>query len=100
MMSTVPIIPPVQGETPSKAEPSQGLAHSPTSSQPASDKNDTNLCHHHNRGKSEHYTEYGKSIRPIVTLAAENKPCVFAEPASEKEKKAATVIQSVYRGYQ
>ncbi|KAF9151157.1 hypothetical protein BG015_007008 [Linnemannia schmuckeri] len=99
-MSTVPIAPPVQGETPSKAEPPQTLAHSPRSSQPASDNNDINLCHHHNRDKSEHYTEYSKFMEPIVTLTTENKPCVFAESISEKEKKAATVIQSVYRGYQ
>ncbi|KAF9145203.1 hypothetical protein BGX30_009949 [Mortierella sp. GBA39] len=100
MMSTV-LITPAQEETPSKAEPSQTLAHSPTTSQPASSKNDHNLSHDHNQGKSEHDTEHDKvAVEPTVTLTAENKPCVFAEPASEKEEKAATVIQSVYRGYQ
>ncbi|KAF9543802.1 hypothetical protein EC957_000416 [Mortierella hygrophila] len=98
-MSTVHITP-AQEETPSKAEPSQTLANSPTTSQPASNKNDHNLSHH-NQGKSEHDTEHDKvAVEPTVTLTAANKSCVFAEPASGKEEKAAIVIQSVYRGYQ
>jgi hypothetical protein len=71
-------------------------------SQPRSDKNDDNG---HDQGQKETDFEHQKdALEATETSKAENKPLVSTEPFSEKEAqkqhKAATVIQSVCRGYQ
>lgn len=110
MMSTVFTNPLIQRENSSKTEPSQDPAQRPVGSQPTIDENDSkhDLLHHdngHEQGEKEADTEHQKeAVEAILPLTTEDKPGVSIESFSEKEaqrqQKAATVIQSVCRGYQ
>ncbi|KAF9130551.1 hypothetical protein BGW39_002961 [Mortierella sp. 14UC] len=95
MMSTVPISTPAQGEAPLNTESS--LTPAPRSQLSKADKR-----HHQTKNDSE--AEADVDAKTVMRLKDEGMSWVYTEPASEKEaqdqQKAATVIQSVYRGYQ
>ncbi|KAG0276003.1 hypothetical protein BGZ95_008125 [Linnemannia exigua] len=92
MMSTVAITTPAQGETPLKTEAPM---------QPQSSLADK--CHRHTKNDCE--TEVDADTETHKPMKEEERmPWVYTEPVSEEEaqeqQKAATIIQSVYRGYQ
>ncbi|KAF9904595.1 hypothetical protein EC991_002584 [Linnemannia zychae] len=94
MMSTAPITAPVQEETPMNTESST------LTSQTQPGKTDKRQ----HQTKKDSKAEAGNDEGTGVTLKDEGKSWSYTEPATEAEareqQKAATVIQSVYRGYQ
>ncbi|KAK3848304.1 MAG: hypothetical protein J3R72DRAFT_150 [Linnemannia gamsii] len=100
MMSTVALTTPAQGEAPLNTG-STVPPYSPSTLQPQPSL--TDKCHRHIKNDCE--TEVDVNTKTIEPLKEEERmPWVYAETVSEEEaqeqQQAATVIQSVYRGYQ
>ncbi|KAG0370852.1 hypothetical protein BGX24_001911 [Mortierella sp. AD032] len=99
-MSTVALTTPAQGEAPLNTG-STVLPYSPSTLQ--TQPSLTDKCHRHIKNDCE--TEVDVNTKTIEPLKEEERmPWVYAETVSEEEaqeqQQAATVIQSVYRGYQ